>query len=541
MNHPSLRRRAVGVVAVTAVAATAITGLTATGANAAEPAGISVDAGATWLASQLDGGLIHNDQYDFDDLGLSADVAFGLDAVGGNDATVAAIAAAIEPRAQAEWYTSSFEGVTTTYGGSLAKALVLAQAAGSDPTDFGGADLVEGLEARVAGTGAIVGRVRDENNAFGDTNVIGQAFAAQGLDTAGSEMTNSVTEFLLAQQCTNGYFRLNPAAADAPEQGCVDDDAEGSAPDTDATALAVLALTAQSDDADVDAALDQATDWLQETQGADGSFGGGTSTEAPNANSTGLAGWALGERGLTAPATKAAAWVRSVQAGAAAPCASKVPAGAIAYDKAALATGLTDGITTETQDQWRRSTAQALPALQWAPSGPAVTIAKPKGFFKAGSLAPISAAGLPPGATVCFVVGTSEALALVNPAGRAAASIRLPAGTANRSGRIAIFGTTVASGITYQVLGPKKLKVDVQKARVGTGGKQVIKISKLAPREEFKLVVGGSNSSEGVGGRASAKGTYVFRLSAGKPGTYKVKAVGEFGTRKGAASYVVVR
>ena len=41
-----------------------------------------VKAGAGWLSDQVTDGLVHNDQYDFDDVGLSIDVALGLDAAG---------------------------------------------------------------------------------------------------------------------------------------------------------------------------------------------------------------------------------------------------------------------------------------------------------------------------------------------------------------------------------------------------------------------------------------------------------------------------
>ena len=49
-------------------------------------------------------------------------------------------------------------------------------------------------------------------------------------------------------------------------------------------------------------------------QRADGSFGGGPTTEAPNTNSTGLAAWALGLTGQAAAAERAASWVRGRQA-----------------------------------------------------------------------------------------------------------------------------------------------------------------------------------------------------------------------------------
>ena len=41
-----------------------------------------VKSGAAWLSDQVTDGLVHNEQYDFDDIGLSIDVALGLDAAG---------------------------------------------------------------------------------------------------------------------------------------------------------------------------------------------------------------------------------------------------------------------------------------------------------------------------------------------------------------------------------------------------------------------------------------------------------------------------
>ena len=47
--------------------------ITATGLQAPVQAAPADDA-AVWLDAQLTNGLIHNDQFDFDDLGLTADV-----------------------------------------------------------------------------------------------------------------------------------------------------------------------------------------------------------------------------------------------------------------------------------------------------------------------------------------------------------------------------------------------------------------------------------------------------------------------------------
>ena len=140
--------RAATLLAVPALTLTALAATSAPASAAVDPT--PVDVGASWLSSQLTDGIVHNDQYDFDDIGLSADVGLGLAAVGGHDDTVHAIAAAVEPRAHDEWYTSTYDGVTTLYAGSLAKAAVFAQTAGADPTDFGGEDLISELEGTVS-------------------------------------------------------------------------------------------------------------------------------------------------------------------------------------------------------------------------------------------------------------------------------------------------------------------------------------------------------------------------------------------------------
>ena len=67
----------------------------------AHPAGDrAVSAGATWLKAQLTDGIVVGqfDTFVYDDFGLSADIAFALDAVGGQDATVVQVADAVAPR-----------------------------------------------------------------------------------------------------------------------------------------------------------------------------------------------------------------------------------------------------------------------------------------------------------------------------------------------------------------------------------------------------------------------------------------------------------
>lgn len=312
-----------------------------------------VDGGATWLTQQLDEGLVYNDQFQFNDYGLTADVAIALDAVGGHQRDEAGIRRALARNVDS-WTTGADFGSSDQYAGSTAKAVVLAQTVGADPRSFGGVDLVARLNRLVGGEGPTRGRLRDKG-ASDFANTIGQAFAVEGLSRARSREAADALSFLLKQQCREGFFRLGFAAETKRKQSCDAGTGELSAPDTDTTALAVLSLDSlRRKTPAVRSALQDATRWLVRTQKANGSFGGGPSTEASNANSTGLAAWALGETGSCAAAQDAARWVRALQK----------RNGAIAYDKAGLASGR-DGIQKAERDQFRRATAQALPGLEY--------------------------------------------------------------------------------------------------------------------------------------------------------------------------------
>lgn len=322
---------------------------------------------ASWVDGQLEKNLM-NGEYGAD-YGLSIDAALALAEVGGNEQTVTAIADAVA--AKVDSYTTGVDfGSKDVYSGAVAKAAVLAEVAGKDPRAFGGADLVARLEGLVADAGATGGRVADEVTSKGGkdyANVIGQVLAVRALTAADSGEAGAATEFLLEQQCSDGYFRLYFAKAKAAEQGCSDDDATGSAPDIDATAIAVLSLSAGELDADTQQAVDQAVDWMLQQQEQDGSLAGTGSTAGPNANTTGLAGWALGTAGEDEAATRAADWLAGVQV--ADQCDNPKLAdssGAVAYDEAALVAGQKKGIRPASLDQWRRATVQALPALRWA-------------------------------------------------------------------------------------------------------------------------------------------------------------------------------
>jgi hypothetical protein len=324
----------------------------------------SADTGADWLGRQLTNGLVHNDQYDSEDFGLTADTALALKAIGGHRATVRQIRAALSQHVDS-WTTGLDYGSDDVYAGSVAKAVVVAETTGADPRSYGSVNLIRRLQQRVSSVAPVAGRIQDKSG-YGDyANTIGQSFAARGLSVAGAPKAAAATTFLLKQQCAAGFFRLNFAAPTTAKQGCDAGTATTSAPDTDVTALAVLNLQALPRKSKaVRAAIADAVGWLRAHQKRNGSFGGGTATESSNTNSTGLAGWALGSAGACTPASRAASWVRDLQVrGAVAGTPLAGQQGAIAYNAEAYRAGQTDGITTPSQDQWRRATTQAAPAL----------------------------------------------------------------------------------------------------------------------------------------------------------------------------------
>jgi hypothetical protein len=392
------------LVALVAAAAstTLVAGLTSP-ASAATYDGKPTAAGARWLSSQLTDGVVHNEQFDFDDWALTIDFTLGLDAAGRKPALVEQLTTKI-----ADNVTSYTEPFGDTYAGNLGKAAVLAIVGHRDPRSFGGQDLIAKLEGRVSSTAPIVGRIEDLS-AFADSaNVFGQAHAARALNTADSPKAADALAFLLEQQCDKGFFRQSFTTDKAAvDQSCQGAPAAERTPSTDATALAVLSLTGVKGPG-VKPAIDNAVDWLVGHQRANGSFSDDGRAKSPaNANSTGLAGWALGEARAARPAAKAATWLRNLQVPAANPCARRLrtDVGAIAYDAAAYRKGQRKGISVELQDQWRRASSQALPALVWAPDAEGRFTAKAPSTVGAGDRLRISITGAAPGERVCVTGG----------------------------------------------------------------------------------------------------------------------------------------
>ncbi len=528
MLHPFARRTG-ALVAGGALVASGLV-LAPVGPASAIAPGEATSGSADWVEAQLTDGVVVNDQYDFEDIGLTIDAALALDAAGRDDA-VTDIADAVSDPARLLGYIG--DGVVEAYAGATAKAVVLAQAAGQDPTGFGGVDLVQRLEDRVLTDGPAAGRIQDQS-LYGDyANVIGQAFAVRALDETDSDLTNLTTEHLLAQQCSAGYFRIELSAADAAEQSC---EASGGAPDVDATAFAVRALAGQADDTDVEQAIAAAGEWLAGVQATDGSLVGNST---PNSNSTGLAAVALDLAGLDCPAGAAAGFVLGLRVtDPAAGSGLAEETGAIGYDRSATAAAADEGITEESQDQWRRATFQAMTALDvlagLGDSGELETGGAR--YHKGGSSTGLSVAGVAEGDLVCLA-GRGMPLQAV-PAGVVEYPVQLPWRTKTASYFLHTQqGTQVGA---FDVLGRLEIPFSVKKPTVAKGSRQVLKVSGLAAGEKVRAVFRGKKVFFGKA-NANGKKTVRFRVY-GAPGIGKVRVGGEFaGIRKSTATFRVTR
>lgn len=533
--------RAAALAATTALVATTLTLGTAAPSGAA-PAPAENAAG--WLATELTNGLMHNPNFGgFDDYGLTIDAGFAFDAIGTNDAVVRQIRTALAPKVASYTTGVDYGAPGDIFSGASAKALVWAQVSGADAASYGGTNLVAQTADRVSADAPIAGRIEDAG-AADYANVIGQAFAARGLTLAGAPKAGSALDFLLKQQCTAGYFRLNFATdKTAAGQGCVDGDATGSAPDSDVTSLTLLQLAAlDSTDARVTGAIAKATSWLGSQQRADGSFGGGTSTSSANANSTGLAAWALAGQGRCSDAGRAAGWVQALQVAPGSSPALADEVGAVAYDAEALALAKAAGITDATSDQFRRATSQAAPALSYSLSStPSLAISGTGGYRRPGSEATLTISGVPAGERVCFAGATFPGeRALVAPAtGAITATVVLPTVTSAPTYRVTAARSTAEAAV--RVLGKLRVPVKAKKKKVSKGDKQVLKVTGLAPGEKVKITVRGKKVAKGTAiTNGSFKATFKIIRKLAKPGKAKVVVTGQFADLRRGRTYIRV-
>lgn len=490
-----------------------------------------------WLVRQLDAGegLLTGD---FGPLyGQSIDAALTLDALGGRTAAIGQIGTAFQEGGAGQYIEYEFGEFFGQVAGATGKVLVLADLIGADPTDFGGFDLVErAAELTIQEDGPTQGRIFDTDRGNPDysfANSLGQAFMARGLAAAEAPLADEVLGFLLDQQCASGGFREGFSPIGSETQSC---DAAGGSAALDATSIVAAQLAAIADVADVDAALASARTWLASQQTASGGFG-----NPVNANSTGLAGFALGVLGDTAAAERAAVWLRARQVWEAPECATAVGAptdrGAIAYDDEALAAARRDGIAAS-QQQWNITASQAAATLLWAPAATGAPAVGGPEWVRAGRTAVVTASGYAPGETVCLQLGPNAAQQVAATAtGVARATLAVPAKSARRAVRSS-GASGQATGVVKALAG-KTLGVNVAKRPLKRGTQQRIVVRGLAAGEPTKVFVRGRRIAAG---EAGPKGRFVATVRLPKAGPAKVRAVGVFPQlRKGRTAFRVVR
>ncbi len=223
------------------------------------------------------------------------------------------------------------------YAGATAKLLVFAQAQGL---------ATGGYLTQLKSLEQASGQFKDQS-AYGDySNTIGQSLAIIGLARAGQPDAKAV-DFLLKQQCNDGGFRMT----------FTDTQCTTTAGDTDATSLAVQALSAEGGH---DAAVTKAVNFIAGKQQSNGGVVEPAAQAAPNTNSTGLAAVAFTLAGKTAEAAKAKSFVAGLQFGCTFPAALR---GGFAFDQASFDALRAKGSKATVSDKEHRATTQAVLAL----------------------------------------------------------------------------------------------------------------------------------------------------------------------------------
>ncbi|MXG88166.1 hypothetical protein [Nocardioides flavescens] len=504
-------RRVAALVAAPALALGLVSGF---GPAAQAAPGPSSTSAASWLTTQLSNGLFRPGGTV--NYSVSIDIALGQ-LEGGNPAVATQIRDAIAPSVN-----DYIQNGATQYGVRTAQVLDLVQATGGNGTAFGGVNLVSRLESLTAADG----KLTDSNG--GSYSAYGQALGVDALTAAKSPEAAQATAFLLGQQCPAGFF--------IPFEGtaCGDE----SAPDTDATAQAVLGLQGRLAEPNVKAAVDRAIAWLKARQAADGSFIGSSFVPSANTNSTGLAAAALGASCEVGAADRAGTFLRSLQvpAGTTGPLATAV--GAVAYDQATLTDGRTNGIDPADVYSWRLPTAQAALGLPWDKTAKSeLRLRGPKGgYVKAGATSTFRIKGAPDGERVCVTTPTGTQAVTVT-GGKVEVTVK----TRRKATEAYTVSATTGPGEVAKTVTPlprTRLKAAFAK-RVERGDRVVVKVRKLASKERARIVVDGKVVAKG---KANAKGVFVARFRARYGlGQHKLVAQGAYGNRKAVYRFTVTR
>lgn len=239
-------------------------------AKAAPPTDDHTTAGAyaaRWLAAQLDAEGWIPDAMDNPSAGqtAAAALAFAANGVQGDefDAAVSWLEAHVDD------YVASFGDDSP---GALGNLILIADAAGIDPTSFGGVNLVARLTATLgAGEPGLYGAASATYD-----GVYRQSLALLGLVTAGVVPDASAVNWLLDQQCdapseAAGGWQAYRADTTAPCDPPNPDFFTG--PDTNSTAMAISALAVLGTTPATTQAASDAVDFLADAQNLDGGFG----------------------------------------------------------------------------------------------------------------------------------------------------------------------------------------------------------------------------------------------------------------------------
>lgn len=405
MSPHTLRRTGAAALAGLLAAGLGLAGPSARAATDPAPAA----KGAIWLQGRLHAdGLLHaaydggSGPVDYVDYGGTIEAAYALDAVG-RTGKLAAITAGLQSSVDSYVTGVDYGEPGDLAAGPTGKLLAFVTDLGGDasPTDFGGTDLVARMESLTTDSGRIAdtdvapyycGSSYDQPCDY--ANVYGQTWATRGLLNVGSPEAGAALGFLLDQQCADGHFpSFFGDACDATSTG------------PDATAFAVILLHDKAaGDPTLATALDDAAAWLRSAQAGNGSFA--DDNGHANADSTGLAAWALRELGADRAARKAAVWLRALQVpGRSCDGALDDQRGAVAYDRSAYADGRADGITQLSGGQWQTVAVQSLPALSFAPSTLEPLQVYVARRVDAGGTARVRVLGLAPGERGCVGFG----------------------------------------------------------------------------------------------------------------------------------------
>jgi hypothetical protein len=176
--------------------------------------------------------------------------------------------------------------------GLQAKVVIALVAAGRDPRDFGGLNLVKALRASVLPSGR-----------FGEAPVFDDALAAIALAGAGIAVPRPALDWLTAAQCADGGWQYDEPAADTDDEHCrsvAGPDTDYFASDTNTTSYVVQALGAGSA-ADPTFAADPFGFFSSIRDVGFGGWGYSWGVETTDANSTALAIQAYAAAGLAVP------------------------------------------------------------------------------------------------------------------------------------------------------------------------------------------------------------------------------------------------